>query len=279
LIEADHRGISIQCQCDLVGLARSSYYYELRGESELSLLLMNLLDEQYMKTPFYGVPRMTRWLVRKGYLVNEKRIARLMRLMGLAAIYPKRGLSRGDKAHKIFPYLLKGLSIDRPDQVWCSDITYVRLEHGFLYLVAVMDWFSRYVLSWGLSNTLEKDFCLEALEEALVISQPEIFNTDQGSQFTSPEFTSRLLERGIAVSMDSRGRVFDNIFIERLWRTVKYEEIYLTHYQNAREARAGLKNYFAFYNTERSHSSLEYLTPAEAYAQQRVQALLECTLT
>ena len=279
MIEADHRGISIQCQCELVGLARSSYYYEPRPESELNLLLMTLLDEQFMKTPFYGVPRMTQWLVRKGYGVNEKRIARLMRLMGLAAVYPKKGLSHGDKNHTIYPYLLKGLSIDRPDQVWCADITYVRLEHGFLYLVAIMDWFSRYVLSWRLSNTLEKDFCLEALDEALVVSHPEIFNTDQGSQFTSPEFTGRLLERGIAVSMDSKGRVFDNIFIERLWRTVKYEEIYLRHYQSAKEAKAGLKNYFAFYNTERPHSSLGYFTPAEAYSQQRVQALQECTLT
>jgi putative transposase len=245
---------------------------------------MNLIDEQYMKTPFYGVPRMTRWLMRKGYEVNEKRIARLMRRMGLAAIYPKRSLSCGEKGHKIYPYLLKGLSIDRPDQVWCADITYVRLEQGFLYLVAIMDWFSRFVLSWWLSNTLEKDFCLEALEEALAISQPEIFNTDQGSQFTSPEFTGRLIERGIAVSMDSRGRVFDNIFIERLWRTVKYEEIYLRHYYSAKEAKAGLKNYFAFYNTERPHSSLDYLTPEEVYSshhrrQAHVQALQECTIT
>jgi len=226
---------------------------------------MNLVDEQYTRTPFYGVPRMTAWLRRQGYGVNHKRIQRLMRLMGLEAIYPKPRLSIPSKEHKIYPYLLKGVSIDRPDQVWGADITYIRLAHGFMYLVAIMDWFSRYVLSWELSNTLETNFCLKALEGALMLSKPEIFNSDQGSQFTSLEFTGRLQTSGITISMDGRGRVFDNIFVERLWRSVKYEEVYLNHYQTVSEARLGLTEYFQFYNTERLHSSLEYRTPEEVY--------------
>ena len=265
MIDPDHASISVGRQCELLELARSSYYYRLRPQSDLNLLFMNLIDEQYTRTPFYGVPRMTAWLRRQGYGVNHKRIRRLMRLMGLEAIYPKPRLSIPSKENKIYPYLLKGVSIDRPDQVWGADITYIRLAHGFMYLVAIMDWFSRYVLSWELSNTLETNFCLKALEEALMLSKPEIFNSDQGSQFTSLEFTARLQACGITISMDGRGRVFDNIFVERLWRTVKYEEVYLNHYQTVSEARLGLTKYFQFYNTERLHSSLEYRTPEEVY--------------
>lgn len=265
MIDPDHAHISVGRQCELLELARSSYYYRLRPQSDLNLLLMNLIDEQYTRTPFYGVPRMTAWLRRQGYGVNHKRIRRLMRLMDLEAIYPKPRLSIPSKENKIYPYLLNGVSIDRPDQVWGTDITYIRLAHGFMYLVAIMDWFSRYVLSWELSNTLETNFCLKALEGALMLSQPEIFNSDQGSQFTSLEFTDRLQTNGITISMDGRGRVFDNIFVERLWRTVKYEEVYLNHYQTVSEARLGLTKYFQFYNTERLHSSLEYRTPEEVY--------------
>lgn len=279
MIDPDHAHISVQRQCELLGLARSTYYYRLRPESALNLLFMNLIDEQYTRTPFYGVPRMTAWLRRQGYGVNHKRIGRLMRLMGLEAIYPKPRLSIPSKEHPIYPYVLQGVSIDRPDQVWGADITYIRLAHGFMYLVAIMDWFSRYVLSWELSNTLETNFCLKALEGALMLSQPEIFNSDQGSQFTSLEFTGRLQSQGIAISMDGRGRVFDNIFVERLWRTVKYEEVYLNHYQTVSEARCGLTEYFQFYNTERIHSSLEYRTPEEVYFKEQPLQAQRQTLT
>jgi putative transposase len=265
LIDPDHVHVSTRRQCELLGLPRSSYYYQPRPHSDLNLLLMKLIDEQYTRVPFFGVPRMTAWLRRQGFGVNHKRIRRLMQLMSLEAIYPKPRLSIPSKEHKIYPYLLKGVRIDHPNQVWGADITYIRLAHGFLYLVAIMDWFSRYVLSWELSNTLETDFCLKALEQALRHSQPEIFNSDQGRQFTSLEFTGRLQARGITISMDGRGRVFDNIFVERLWRTVKYEEVYLHHYQTVSEARVGLTKYFRFYNTERIHSSLEYRTPEEVY--------------
>jgi len=199
---------------------------------------------------------MTAWLKREGHEVNPKRIRRLMRTMGLEAIYPKPSLSKSSKEHRKYPYLLKGLTIDRPNQVWCADITYIRLTQGFVYLVVIMDWFSRYVLSWELSNTLDSEFCLKALNNALIISKPDISNTDQGSQWTSQEFIGKLEALGIKISMDGRGRVFDNIFVERLWRTVKYEEVYLYSYQNVREAYSGLKNYFHFYNTIRLHSSL-----------------------
>ena len=279
MIDSDHADISVQRQCELLGLARSTYYYRLRPESALNLLFMNLIDEQYTRTPFYGVPRMTAWLRRQGYGVNHKRIGRLMRLMGLEAIYPKPRLSIPSKEHQIYPYVLQGVSIDRPDQVWGADITYIRLAHGFMYLVAIMDWFSRYVLSWELSNTLETNFCLKALEGALMLSQPEIFNSDQGSQFTSLEFTGRLQSQGIAISMDGRGRVFDNIFVERLWRTVKYEEVYLNHYQTVSEARCGLTEYFQFYNTEGIHSSLEYRTPEEVYFKEQPLQAQRQTLT
>jgi len=221
---------------------------------------MRAIDEQYLRTPFYGSRKMA-----QTFGVNRKRIQRLMRLMGIEAIYPRRRTTWPGKGHKVYPYLLRDMKIIRPDQVWASDITYVPLQHGFLYLVAVMDWYSRHVLSWRLSNTLDLGFCLEALDEALRIKQPEIFNSDQGSQFTSTAFTDRLATRGVAISMDGRGRAIDNVFIERLWRSVKYEEVYLKDYADGWEAEASLASYFQFYSHERIHQSLGYRTPAEVY--------------
>jgi putative transposase len=235
-------------------------------ESALNLRLMRLIDEQYTRFPFYGTPRMTAWLKREGYSVNHKRVERLMREMGLQGICPKRNTSRSCREHRKYPYLLAGLSIERPNQVWSSDITYIRLAKGFVYLVAVMDWHSRFVLSWELSNTLDTPFCLEALDRALERGRPEIFNTDQGVQFTSESFTSRLLDAEIRISMDGRGRAFDNIFIERLWRSVKYEEVYLKDYATVMDAVAGIGSYLDLYNHERLHQSLGYHTPAEVYA-------------
>jgi len=226
---------------------------------------MNLIDEQFTKTPFYGVARMTAWFRAVGHLVNAKRVRRLMRLMGLEAIYPKPHTSQSGPDHKIYPYLLKGVTIDCPDQAWCTDISYIRLAHGFVYLVVVMDWYSRYILSWKLSIMLEKEFRLEALERALWISKPGIFNSDQGAQFTSDEFTERLEEAGVWISMDGRRRLYDNIFVERFWRTIKYEEVYLHDYRTVQEARQRLAAYFHFYNTERLHESLGYRTPHEVY--------------
>jgi len=265
LIETEHTQIPIYRQCELLGLSRAGYYYDSRGESALNLHLMNLIDGQYTRTPFYGVEKMTAWLVREGFSVNSKRVRRLTRKMGLEAIYPKRRLSTPSDVYKKYPYLLRDLKIVKPDQAWCVDITYIRMLHGFLYLVAIMDWYSRYVLAWELSNTLEKQFCLDALERALGISQPEIFNMDQGAQFTSSEFIGKLEKAGIKISMDGRGRVFDNIFVERLWRTVKYEEVYLHSYETVRDVRANLTRYFHFYNVERLHESLGYRTPHEVY--------------
>ncbi len=228
---------------------------------------MRLLDEQYMKTPCYGVDKMTEWLRRKGHLVNSKRIRRLLRLMGIEAIYPhpKHNLSKPNREHKIFPYLLRGVTIDQVNQVWSTDITYIRMHHGWVYLTAIIDWYSRYVLSWEVSVTLETSFCIAALKRALDAGKPGIFNTDQGSQFTSPDFTDVLLKRGIQVSMDGRGRYLDNIFVERLWRTVKVEEVYLRDYDTVAEAVYYLGRYFEFYNHERLHASLGYRTPAEVY--------------
>lgn len=256
MIESGHAEIPVYRQCELVGLSKAAYYYRPRERDALNETLMRLLDEQYTKTPFYGVPKMTEWLKREGYRVNPKRVRRLMRLMGLCAVYPKPWLSKPAKEHKKYPYLLRGLEIDCPDQVWGADITYIRLRQGFIYLVAVMDWHSRYVLSWEVSTTLTMDFCLRALENALTLSSPEIFNSDQGSQFTSVEFTGRLENIGVAISMDGRGRAMDNIFVERLWRTIKYEEVYLKSYETVAEARESLAKYFHFYNTERLHESL-----------------------
>lgn len=264
-IEQDHFKISIARQCNLLSLARSSYYYCATGESEENLLLMRLLDEKYTQTPFYGVMRMMVWLRKAGHGVNPKRVRRLMRLMGLEAIYPKPRLSLGGQGHKIYPYLLSGVPIERSNQVWSTDITYIRLRHGFVYLVAVMDWYSRYVLSWEISVTMETSFCIAALDWALRRGRPEIFNSDQGAQFTSHDFTKRLLDESIRISMDGRGRVFDNIFVERLWRTVKYEDIYLKDYVDVPMLIGGLGSYFDFYNRERPHQSLDYRTPASVY--------------
>jgi putative transposase len=265
-IEPSHQKLSVTRQCVLSGLNRSSYYYEPQGtQSEENLQLMRVIDELYLKRPFYGVPRMTWWLWELGHAVNHKRVERLMRVMGLQAVVPGPHTSRPHPEHRIYPYLLRGLKILAPDQVWCADITYVPMRRGYLYLVAVMDWFSRYVLTWELSNSLEAVFCCHALDRALERACPGIFNSDQGAQFTSEEFTGRVLDAGIRISMDGRGRVTDNIFIERLWRSVKYEEIYLRDYADGIEARRGLDRYFRFYNTERPHQSLGNRTPADQY--------------
>lgn len=257
--------VSIVQQCALAGLARSTYYYEPVPERAETLVLMRLIDELYLQRPFYGVPRMTDWLQTLGHAVNHKRVARLMRLMGLQAVLPGPHTSRPQPAHRTYPYLLRQLAVVRPNQVWCADITYVPLQRGFLYLIAVLDWYSRYVLAWALSNTLDALFCLEAVDQALASGQPEIFNTDQGAQFTSDEFTSRLEDAGVRISMDGRGRALDNIFVERLWRSVKYEEVYLRDYADGAEAWRGLQRYFSFYNTERRHQSLGRRTPAEVH--------------
>jgi putative transposase len=265
LIEQANLRISIKRQCELLGISRSRFYYRGKGISPYNLGLMKLIDEQYLRTPFYGADKMTIGLRLQGHRVNVKRVRRLMRIMGLEAVYPKRNLSKANKEHKKYPYLLRDLIIDHPDQVWCLDITYIRLMHGFVYLVAIMDWYSRYVLSWELSNTLDNSFCLTAMERALKLSKPEITNTDQGVQFTSSDFIEMATTKEIKISMDSRGRAFDNIFIERLWRTLKYEEVYLKNYETIKEARTNISAYFHFYNTERLHQSLNYKTPAEIY--------------
>ena len=269
MVEPGHPRIAVSRQCELLGLSRSSYYYGPQKDQTEDHRLMRMIDEQYLKTPFYGSRRMTSWLRRQGEEVNRKRVVRLMQTMGLMAIYPKarKGLSGG--ASRRFPYLLRGLEIVRPDQVWASDITYIPMRRGSLYLVAVMDWYSRYVLSWRLSNTLDAEFCMEATTEALGQAQPEIFNTDQGSQFTSDAFVDLLQGANVRISMDGKGRVFDNIFVERLWRTVKYEEVYLKDYEDGRQARESLAAYWDFYNHERPHQALGYRTPAEVYVEDR----------
>lgn len=272
-IEVDEPHLSVRRQCDLLGLSRGSWHYKSMGESEENLQLMRLLDEQYTRTPFYGVLRMTAWLQRQGYAVNEKRVRRLLRTMRLTAIYPGPKTSLPAPAHRIYPYLLRGVAITRPNFVWSTDITYIRLAHGFVYLVAIMDWFSRYVLAWRLSNSLETHFCVEALEHALAGTVPEIFNSDQGAQFTSLEFTSRLDHRGVRISMDGRGRALDNAFVERLWRSVKWEEVYVNSYPSVRDAWHGLNRYFVYYNQERPHQALGYRTPAEVYRQQHMTHL------
>jgi putative transposase len=248
-----------------LGVNRSGLYYQPVGESAENLRLMRLIDEEYTRHPFYGSRRMTVWLGEQGHEVNRKRVSRLMEVMGIEALYPKPRLSQPGEGHKIYPYLLKGVEVTRVNQVWSTDITYIRMAEGFVYLVAIMDWFSRFVLSWALSVTMELDFCVEALKRALGRGRPEIFNSDQGSQFTSEKFTGQLETRGIAISMDGRGRCFDNIFIERLWRSLKYEEIYLRDYGLVPEARAAIGNWFRFYNQQRPHQSLGYRTPAKLY--------------
>ena len=233
---------------------------------------MKLIDRQYLATPFYGARRIAAWLKKQGYRVNRKRVRRLMRLMGLKAIYRRPRTSQPAPGNKIYPYLLSGVEITRPNQVWAADITYIPMARGFLYLVAIIDWYSRYVLAWRLSNTLDAGFCVEALEEALRKGRPEIFNTDQGAQFTGEAFTGLLEQHGVRISMDGKGRYSDNLFIERLWRTVKYEEVYLKAYDDGRDARIGIGNYFRFYNTERPHQSLGYRTPAEVFTPSLVEA-------
>jgi putative transposase len=265
LVEEEHPQLSVRRQCELLGLNRSSYYYEPATETKENLALMRLIDEEYTAHPFYGSRRMTAWLNREGHAVNRKRVQRLMRLMGLEAIYPKPNLSAPDRQHKVYPYLLRGVAIVRPDQVWSTDITYVPLANGFMYLAAVIDWYSRYVIAWRLSNTLDGAFCLEMLDEALGQGKPAVFNTDQGAQFTAQAWTSRLEAAGVAVSMDGKGRCLDNVFVERLWRSVKQEEIYLKLHERVPELEAGLEAYFSFYNDERPHQALEYRTPAEVY--------------
>ena len=269
LVEPGHAELSVRRQCELLGLPRASYYYRPAPESPENLRLMGLIDREYTRHPFYGSRRMAAWLSGQGEAVNRKRAQRLMRLMGLAAIYPRPRLSQGDPEHRVYPYLLNGVPIQRVDQVWSADITYVGLPTGFMYLAAVIDWHSRRVLAWRLSNTLDGEFCLEMLEEALSLGKPEVFNTDQGVQFTARAWTGRLLSAGVAVSMDGKGRCLDNVFVERLWRSVKYEDVYIRCYEAVPALRAGLSRYFGFYNEERPHQSLGYRTPAEVYREGR----------
>ena len=265
LIEPGHAELSVRRQCELLGLPRASLYYQPAGETADNLRLMGLIDREYTEHPSKGSRVMTAWLRRQGEGVNRKRVRRLMRLMGLEAIYPKPRLSEPGRGHRIYPYLLRDVAVTRPDQVWSTDITYVPMATGFMYLAAVIDWYSRYVIAWRLSNTLDGSFCLEMLEEALSRGRPEVFNTDQGVQFTAAAWTGRLVEAGVAVSMDGKGRCLDNVFVERLWRTVKYEEIYLRCYATVPELTEGLGRYFPFYNEERLHQALDYRTPAEVY--------------
>ena len=266
-IEAD-RHYSFRRQCRLAGLSRSVIYYDPVPESAENLLLMRLIDKQYMEHPEYGYPRMTDWLGQQGYTVNHKRVARLMRMMGLQAITPGPHTSKPAPGHKIYPYLLRGVAIERVNQVWGTDITYIPLQKGFMFLTAVIDWYSRYVLAWELSNTLESSFCVSALEQSLMVGKPEVFNTDQGSQFTSDAFTKVLLGNQISISMDGRGRALDNVFTERLWWTVKYEEVYPKDYADGQALHHGLERYFEYYNHERSHSALDKKTPAEVFFEQ-----------
>lgn len=266
LVEPKHPGLSISRQCRLLALSRSSWYHEALGESATNLALMRLIDEQFLETPYYGARQMARYLRRRGYWVGRKRVRRLMQKMGLAAIYQKPKTSTPHPEHRVYPYLLKGMDITRSNDVWCADVTYIPMRKGFLYLIAVMDWYSRKVLSWRLSNTLDADFCCEALKEALAThGTPVIFNTDQGSQFTSFEFTQVLKDANVRISMDSKGRWMDNVMIERLWRSLKYECVYLHAFETGSEARQGIERWIRRYNEERPHSSLDDRTPHEAY--------------
>jgi putative transposase len=270
LIDSTHPNISIRRQCELLGVSRASVYYEstVSTKPEFSdKTLMDLIDLQYSQTPFYGSRKIALALsLQLGSKINRKRIQRLMRIMGLVAIYPKPNTSNPRQDHKIYPYLLTGLAINRPGMVWASDITYVKLRQGFAYLVAIIDWYSRKVLSWKLSNTMDTSFCTEALQEAIsAYGAPEYFNTDQGAQFTAEEFTAILKANAIKISMDGKGRAIDNVFTERLWRSIKYENIYLKGYQTMREAEAGIAEYIEFYNTSRFHESLDYRTPDQVH--------------
>ena len=266
MIEPAHPKLSIGRQCALLGLPRASYYHVPAPEPDLNLRLMREIDETYLAHPFFGSRQMTRWLRRQGHRVNRKRVQRLMRLMGLEAIYQKPNLSRANAAHRVYPYLLRHLVVERPNHVWAMDITYVPIQGGYIYLCAVIDWYSRYVLAWELSNTLDARFCVAAVQRALARhGPPEIFNTDQGCQFTAAEFTEPLLARAIKLSMDGKGRCLDNVFVERLWRSVKYEEIYLKSYSSLVDAHAHLRQYFRFYDERRPHSAFGHATPGEIY--------------
>ena len=266
MITHDHPGLSLSRQCRVLAISRSSFYYAPKGESTANLELMRRIDELFMKYPFYGSRQMVRQLLREGFAVGRHRVRRLMRLMGLEAIYQAPRTSDPHPAHRVYPYLLRGMVIDRPNRVWCADITYIPVQRGFLYLVAIMDWATRHVLAWRLSNTMDASFCVEALEEALArYGKPEIFNTDQGSQFTSVDFTDVLRQADVAISMDGRGRCMDNIFIERLWRSLKYEAVYLHELTDGFKAERVIGEWIGFYNTERPHSALGGQTPAEAY--------------
>lgn len=265
LLEPEHSSISLRRQCDLLGLPRSTAYYAPISESVENLKLLREIDAVYLENPSYGSRSITAVLANSGWSVNRKRVQRLMGVLGIAGVTPRRNLSKPHPGHRVFAYLLRNVAITHPDQVWSTDITYVPLRGGFVYLTAVMDWYSRYVLSWKLSNRLEGSFCLEALDEALGRGQPEVFNTDQGTQFTSEAFVTRLLNRSVAVSMDGRGRALDNVFIERLWKSVKYQEIYLRDYATVADVEEGLRLYFEKYNHERPHQSLGNLTPAKVY--------------
>lgn len=261
----EHSRLSVRQQCELLGLNRSTAYYKAAEETEVNLCLMRRIDEQYLKTPTYGSRRMTVWLQREGFEVNRKRVQRLMRVMGIEAIYPRPRTTEIAAEHRKFPYLLRGREITKPDEVWAADITYIPMAEGYMYLVAIMDWHSRYVLAWGLSNSLESSFCVDVLEEALSQRRPEIFNTDQGVQFTSRMFTSRLEAAGVSISMDGKGRALDNVFIERLWRSVKYEHVYLHDHSTVRSLQRGLEQYLAYFNRERPHQGLDYCTPWDVY--------------
>ena len=265
MIDRQHNQLSLVRQCTLLDISRGSVYYQPTPARTEDLELMALMDRQYLKTPFYGSRRMKVWLCGQGHPVGRGKVRRLMRAMGLEAIYRHPNTSKPAPEHRVYPYLLKGVDVNRVNQVWAADITYIPMAKGFLYLIAIMDWHSRYVLSWQLSNTMDVDFCVQALEEALCKGQPEIFNTDQGSQFTSDAFTGALRDQGIQVSMDGKGRYLDNIFVERLWRSVKYEEVYLKAYQNGTEARKGIDAYLDFYNQERPHQALGYRTPGQVF--------------
>ncbi len=259
--QEENVAVSVRRQCELLGLNRSSLYYEPVKMDEEDVRLMNVIDEVFTKHPFLGVRQMMWKLRDRGYPVGRKRVRRLMRLMGLFPIFPKKNTSKPNLQHRVFPYLLRDVPIARVNQVWSMDITYIRLGKGFVYLTAIMDWHSRYVIAWRMSNTLTADFCVECLQDALEYGKPEVFNTDQGCQFTSDKFTEVLLNKRIAISMDGRGRALDNIFVERLWRTVKYEDVYLKGYQTIPDTQAGLSVYFDYYNMERRHSSLKHQTP------------------
>jgi len=266
MIEPEHPRLSVVRQCELVSISRSGFYYRPAGETPLNLTLMRLIDEQFLETPWYGSRQMARHLRREGYTVGRKRVRRLMARMGLEPIYQRPRTTIPHPEHRIYPYLLREMVIDRPNQVWCADLTYIPMRRGFLYLVAVMDWSTRKVLSWRVSNTMDAEFCIEALEDALArFGRPDIFNSDQGSQFTSPRFTGVLQAAGVRISMDGRGRWMDNVFIERLWRSLKYECIYLHAFETGTDLRAGLALWIGYYNARRPHSTLAGRTPDEAY--------------